>query len=400
MANRSTVDPNLTKTVRAWHTRQVKWRRHLHRYPEIANQENETTAFLKAELKKLGLKILPLKMKTGVLAELKGGRSGPTVAVRSDIDALPIQETTGLPFASRITDRMHACGHDLHMAIALGAAGVLAERRAELAGRVRFIFQPAEEEPPGGAKFMIENDALKDVRMIFGLHVDPQFPVGTVALCDGPMMASVHDFDLIIHGRGGHAARPQLAVDTVVTAAEVVESLQKIVSRNTDPATPLVITIGKIEGGSARNVIADKTSLLCTARTLSKPLSKKLPSMIKRTVGGVCKAHGATFEINELASYPILTNSAATNKLYARVFGGLFGKSKVRVADPILGGEDFAYYVQKVPGAMCRLGVRNKKIGADQSWHSPRFVADEEALFYGTALLTGAALEYFDGAAG
>jgi amidohydrolase len=232
--------------------------------------------------------------------------------------------------------------------------------------------------------------------MVFGLHVDPQFPVGTVALCDGPMMASVHDFDLIIRGKGGHAARPQLSIDTVVTAAEVVGSLQKIVSRNTDPATPLVITIGKIEGGSARNVIADKTSLFCTARTLSRSLNKKLPGLIKRTVNGVCKAHGATAEINELASYPVLNNSPATNRLYADVFGELFGRNKVRVADPILGGEDFAYYVQKVPGAMCRLGIRNKKIGADQSWHSPRFKADEEALFYGTSLITGVVLRFSD----
>lgn len=384
----------LLKSVRKQYKSQVKWRRHLHRYPEIANQETKTSAFLKRELRSLGLKILPLNMKTGVLAELRGKLPGPTVAMRSDIDALPVTEQTGLPYASKISGRMHACGHDVHMAIVLGAAAVLSNLRDKLAGKVRFIFQPAEEDPPGGAKFMVERNALDHVETIFGLHVDPLLPTGTVGLCDGPMMAMVLDFDLTIRGRGSHAARPQLGVDAIVAAAEVVQALQQIASRKVDPAVPFVLTIGCMEGGTARNVIADEVKLACTARTLSPQFGPKIAGLVKRTVGGVCRAHGARFEMTELASYPILENDPATNARFARVYQQMFGKKKVRKVGPTLGGEDFAYYLQQVPGAMFRLGIRNRQLGAHRPWHSSKFMVDEEAMYFGTALLVGSTLSY------
>jgi amidohydrolase len=373
---------------------QVKWRRHLHQYPELSDQEFETTAFLKKELKRLGLKIKPIRMPTGVVAELKGTRPGPTIAVRSDIDALPVTEQTGLRFASKIAGRMHACGHDLHAATVLGTAAVLAQFRKELRGTVRFLFQPAEETPPGGAIQMIKHGALQGVDTIFGLHVDPTLPVGTVGLCEGPMMASVVDFDITVYGRGGHAARPHLAVDAIVAASAVVEALQKIVSRYTDPQVPLVLSIGKISGGTARNVVADRVELTCTARTLSPDLGRRLPTLVSKTVTGVCRAHGAKGKIDFVASYPMLINDATTNRLYREVFGGMFGLKNVRVSDRVLGGEDFARYLQQVPGAMCRLGVRNARIGATRPWHSSQFIADENAMFYGTALFTGAILRY------
>jgi amidohydrolase len=276
----------------------------------------------------------------------------------------------------------------------LGAAAVLAQFRKELRGSVRFLFQPAEETPPGGAIQMIKHGALKGVDAIFGLHVDPTLQVGTVGLCEGPMMASVVDFDITIHGRGGHAARPHLAVDALVVASAVVEALQKIVSRSTDPQVPLVVSIGKISGGTARNVVADRVELTCTARTLSPDLGQKLPSLVGKTVTGVCRAHGAKGEIDFVASYPMLINDAATNQLYREVFAGMFGMKNVRVSDRVLGGEDFARYLQQVPGAMCRLGVRNSRLGATEPWHSSQFIADENAMFYGTALLAGAVLRY------
>jgi len=380
--------------ARQWYPAQVKWRRHLHQYPELSDQEFETTAFLKKELKHLGLKIRPMRMPTGVVAELKGSRPGPTIAVRSDIDALPVTERTGLPFASKIAGRMHACGHDLHAATVLGTAAVLTQLRHELRGTVRFLFQPAEETPPGGAIVMIEHGALKGVDTIFGLHVDPHLPVGTVGLCEGPMMASVCDFDITVHGRGSHAARPHLSVDAIVVASAVVDALQRIVSRYTDPQVPVVITVGKISGGVARNVIADRVELTCTARTLSPNLARSLPALILKTVSGVCRAYGAKGEIAVVASYPMLINDSSTNQLYRDVFGELFGSKKVRTADRSLGGEDFARYLQKVPGAMCRLGVRNSRIRANKPWHSSQFIADENGIFYGTALLTGAVLKY------
>jgi len=397
MARSKAKSPEVIESARRWYPRQVKWRRHLHQYPETANQEFETTAFLKNELKRLGLKLRTFKLPTGLVADLQGARPGPTVAIRSDIDALPVQEQTGLPFASRIAGRMHACGHDIHMATVLGTAAVLSESRRELAGQVRFLFQPAEEEPPGGAERMVKAGVLKGVDTIFGLHVDPSLSVGSIGLCDGPMMAQVYDFDITVKGRGSHAARPHLSVDAVVTSAAVVEALQRIVSRYTDPAIPLVLTIGQISGGTARNVIADRVSLVCTARTLSPSVSRRLPSMVRRAVTGVCRAHGATSEIKAVASYPMLVNDVATNRLYGQVFGDLFDRRRVKQTTPILGGEDFAYFLQKVPGAMFRLGAGNKKIGADKPWHSAKFIVDENSMLYGTGLLAEAVLRYVRG---
>ncbi len=386
----------VTERAKRIHKKQIAWRRHLHQYPETANDEFQTTKFLRGEIKKLGLKVLPLKMKTGLLVELKGAKPGKTVAIRTDIDALPILEQSSVPFKSRRKGFMHACGHDMHMATVLGLASVLKQFKDELQGNVRFIFQPAEEHPPGGATPMIANGALKNVSMIFGLHVDPHLATGKIGVRGGITMASVIDFDLIIHGRGGHAARPQNAVDAIVIAAEVVESLQKIVSRETDPISPTAVTFGKIEGGTARNIIADTVVLTGTARTLSALDSRRLPKLIKRIADNICKAHGARAEMKIIARYPVLHNSSKTNRIFERNFRRLFGGGKVSETEQTLGGEDFACYLQKVPGAMVRLGVMNKSIGADKSWHSPHFIADEQALFFGTSLLTASVLDYLN----
>ena len=383
--------------ARRQHKTQVAWRRHLHRHPEISNEEFQTTAWLKERLAELDIPILPLDMPTGVLAEIPGGKPGPTLAIRSDIDALPVCEQTGLPFASEVDGKMHACGHDVHMATVLGTAAILAGMRDDLPGNVRLLFQPAEEMPPGGARPMIEEGALDGVAAIFGLHVDPLIPVGKIGLRDGASMAAVYDFDLIIKGTGGHAAQPHMAVDAIVTAAEVIQSLQTVVSRERGPMSPLVISLGRIEGGGARNVVADRVTIVGTARTLSPTLLKALPKMIRKTVGGVCKARGGSFEIVEVAHYPVLVNDAKINRLYEKAYAGLFGRSKVLPLDALLGGEDFACYLEKVPGAMFRLGIRNTAIKADKPWHSPEFVVDEAAIVHGTALLVQAALDFLKG---
>lgn len=376
------------------HKKQVAWRRHLHQFPELSNQEFETTAFLKKEINRIGFKLIPIKLKTGVLAELGGYGSGPTVALRTDIDALPITEKTGLRYRSKNIGRMHACGHDMHMAAILGAAVILAHMKDHFRGRVRLICQPAEEMPPGGAEPMINNGALEGVDMILGLHVDPDIPTGKITLRDGIAMASVFDFDIIVTGPGGHAARPHLTVDAITTAAEIIEALQKIVSRETDPIDPVVITFGTIEGGVARNTIAERVKIAGTARTFSPKNFKKIPALIKRTVAGVSRARGARAEVIPLASFPPLKNHAGVNRLLADNFKALFGPGRVSLSELVMGGEDFAFYLQKVPGAMFRLGIRNENIKADQPWHSPEFMADENALVYGTSLLVAATLDY------
>ncbi len=339
-------------------------------------------------VQKMGLRILPIPLETGLVAEIIGRLPGKTVAIRTDIDALPISEQTKLPFKSKIPGRMHACGHDVHMAVVLGVAALLEKGREKLHGRVRFLFQPAEEMPPGGAQVMIEQGAIEGVRMIFGLHVDSTLPVGKIGLRDGATMASVTDFDIIVRGKAGHAAKPHTGVDAIAVAAEIVEAIQKVVSRETDPAQPVVVTFGTIHGGVARNVIADEVVLQGTARTLSKSLSKQLPQRIRKIAVSIAKAHGATAEMNIIAGYPILHNTPHVNRLLAREFEALFGKGKIAETEPSLGGEDFARYLEHIPGAMFRLGVGNKNIGADKPWHSPYFMVDEQAIFYGTALLT------------
>ena len=240
---------------------------------------------------------------------------------------------------------------------------------------------------------LIDSGALESVVMVFGLHVDPLLNVGRISLRDGPTMAAVIDFDLIIRGRTGHAARPHDAVDAIAAAAEVVESTQKIVSREISPGTPVVITFGKVSGGTARNVIAGEALLVGTARTLSKKVARVLPSMIKRTAQAVCRAHGARAEMTVVAGYPVMVNHEKANAVLTANFEMLYGKGKVDETEVTMGGEDFARYLQEVPGAMFRLGVRNKKIGATRPWHAADFMADEDALRTGTALLAAAAID-------
>jgi amidohydrolase len=240
---------------------------------------------------------------------------------------------------------------------------------------------------------MIAAGALENVSAILGLHVDPHVPIGKIGLRDGVTMASVTDFDLIVHGRGGHAARPQDSVDAIVVASELVAALQTVVSRHSDPINSVAITFGRIEGGTARNVIADHVRLTGTARTLSAADSKKLPKLIKRVADGICRAHGARAEMNLIASYPVLSNSAEVNAAFQRSFESLYGKGRIVLTDQVLGGEDFACYQELVPGAMFRIGIRNPKIGADKPWHSPHFIADERALEIAAAVLATTAID-------
>jgi len=376
---------------------QVKWRRWFHQNPELSNEEYRTTQFIKNILRHEGLKLQPLKMKTGAVA-LINERKKQAVAVRSDIDALPIDEKAPISFKSKNRGIMHACGHDVHAAIVMGTALILNKYKNELPGCVKFLFQPAEEMPPGGAEALIREKVLKnpEVKMIFGLHTDPSIPVGKIGLRDGPMMASVTDFDITVIGRGGHAARPHLGVDSIATEAEIVESMQKIVSREIDPLKPVVITFGTIRGGTARNVIADEAILRGTARTLSPDSLKMIPHLLKRTADGICRARGAKYKIDFIAEYPVLSNDKAANDIFAEVYREFFGRDKIVDAPQAMGGEDFAFYLQKVTGAFCRLGIQNSRIGANRPWHTSDFMVDEKSIFYGTVLLTAAVFKFFE----
>jgi amidohydrolase len=366
----------------------VRWRRQIHRRPEFGFAEHETSALVERELRAAGIDVRRVA-RTGIVGTLTGSAPGKTIALRADMDALPIQERAGLDFASEVPGAMHACGHDGHTAMLLGAAVSLARERSSLRGAVRFLFQPAEEGP-GGAKAMIDEGALRspDVDFAAMLHVWPTLRVGSIGLRPGPMTASCDDFDIRIAGRGGHAGYPHNAVDTIPIAAEIVGALQTIASRETDPLQSVVIAIGRIEGGYRRNVVADSTTLSGTIRCLDETVRASIPERIERIVGGICAAHRADHETTFEFGYPSVRNDAAlTAKVTELARGVPEIESVVELAVPTMGAEDFAYFADAVPGCMIRLGCASPDDARPASLHSPEFNLDERALAVGVALL-------------
>jgi len=361
----------------------VQLRRTLHQNPEIALREFQTQKIIALKLKDAGCAVNTRIWKTAVVGLLKGKGKGKTIAIRSDMDALPVTEKTGLKFASKNKGMMHACGHDNHMAIVWGAARILGELKNEFNGNVKFIYQPSEENPPGGAKFLIEKGVLRNpkVDMVFGLHVDPTIPAGKFGIYDGAMMAQPDNFDIEIIGKSGHAARPHETVDAIMVAANVVTALQNIASRQVDPVNPVVVTIAAIHGGTTHNVIADNVIIKGTARTMEKKLSARIPKMIEKIIAGVCRTYGASYKIDYDTGYPYLYNHKIVNDIFRKAAADLYGKKAVyEIPDPVLGGEDFAYFGKEVPAAMFRLGTMNKRIGADKPWHHPQFKVDETVI--------------------
>jgi len=360
----------------------IELRRHLHQHPEIGHQELVTTGLLRTEMEKLNLTIYDKDLVTGFWADLDTGRPGPTIAVRSDIDALQVEEKTNLPFASKETGKMHACGHDVHMAIMIGAARLLAKHRDQLKGRIRFIAQPAEEVPPGGAEILIKAGVLKSpqVDAIVALHVDPSLPTGSLGMRDGINMAATYDFDMTVIGQSGHAAKPHEAVDAITVAAQIITGLQQVITRMVDPVNPALLTFGTIAGGTARNVVADKVLLRGTLRTLDAKLVRQLPRQIKKTAIDIARAFGANVKIIPVGDFPGLEADPKVNEIIFQAYKDLFPTGKTYRIPVILGGEDFSRYLQTTPGSMFRLGVGNKKIGADKPWHHSQFIVDEDAI--------------------
>ena len=368
----------------------IALRRQLHQYPEISLEEYRTQETIASRLKKAGCKVNTKIWKTAVIGLLEGKRGGETVGIRSDMDALPVVENTGLSYASKSLGRMHACGHDVHMSTVWGAARILSNMKDQLQGSVKFIYQPSEEVHPGGAKPLIDKGVLKrpDVSIMFGLHVDSTVPAGKIGVKDGPMMAQADDFSLEIIGRSGHGARPHETIDSVVVASNVILALQNIASRQVSPLEPVVVSIGAINGGTATNIIAERVILKGTARTLNPVLTKKIPDMIEKIIAGLCGTFGAKYDLRYNRGYPVLYNDKDVNNIYRSSAVGLYGKKAVvELTEPSMGGEDFAYFAKAVPGAMIRLGVGNKKLGADKPWHHSQFKVDEMAIPFGAALL-------------
>ncbi|MEM0139985.1 MAG: amidohydrolase [Ferroplasma sp.] len=364
-------------------------REYFHEYPELSFKEFKTADKIEEELKKMGLKPERLT-ETGIIADIKG-KGKKTVAIRADIDALPVDEENKVPYISRNKGVMHACGHDTHMAMLLGAAKMLIADKEKLNGNIRLIFQPAEELPPGGALPLIKAGALDGVDYIIGQHIMAAAPSGTVAIYYHEMMANADEFSIKIHGKGGHGSAPQDAVDAIYITAHLIEMLNTIVSREIDPQQPAVVTVGTIQAGYRYNIIAAHSELTGTVRTFDASVQEKIIKRIENILKGLKETYGIDYEYDYKKGYPVLVNDERISKAIEIQAEKIFGKENILHPRPSMGGEDFAYYLQKVPGAYYFLGTRNEAKGMVSDNHSPTFDSDEDVLYNGALTLKNTA---------
>jgi len=370
----------------------TKIRRFIHMNPELGNREFETARLVSSKLDTLGLDVRIGVAKTGIVALLRGTQPGVSIAVRADMDALPIQETTGLPFKSLNPGVMHACGHDVHTSIVLGTAMVLNSMKDKIKGNVSFIFQPAEEGPPqgeeGGADLMIREGALDNppASAIFGFHVWPE-EVGQVFFAPGFITGSSDGFQITVKGKSAHGARPQEGLDAIVIASEIVQALQTVVSRSVDPTDPAVLSIGIIQGGTRSNIIAEKVTMEGTVRALSDANRKKIQPLMEDIVKGICEMHGAAYEFEYKPLFPSVYNNPELAATMAPTLTKLLGKDKVLEWKPQLIAEDFSFFAQKIPGFYFFLGVKNPAQPVAAPLHSPNFNPDERSIPLGIKVL-------------
>ncbi|MDT7855448.1 amidohydrolase [Rubrivirga sp. S365] len=393
----------------------VAYRRHIHENPELSNRETETAAYVAEHLTGLGMEVRTGVARTGVVGVLTGGKPGPTVALRADMDALPVTERVDLPFASTVTTIyngmevgvMHACGHDAHVGILMGVAEVLAAVRDELPGTVVFLFQPAEEgapagEAPAGAELMVAEGALSGAEAVFGLHVTSAHEVGQLKTRPGGMMASADNLEIVVHGKQTHGAYPWGGVDPVATSALVVTGLQTIVSRQMDlTKAPAVVTIGRIDGGVRSNIIPDSVAMIGTIRALDDGMRAELHDRIRRTATDIASSQGATATVTiaDEYGYPVTANNAALLDRMAPTLQRVAGDGLDTGVAPVLGAEDFSYFANEVPGLFLWLGVRTPG-ASDELFppnHSPLFRIDEDALPLGVRTLAQLAVGYLEG---
>ncbi|HKP87029.1 MAG TPA: amidohydrolase [Blastocatellia bacterium] len=381
----------------------IEQRRDFHMHPELSNREERTSRVVAERLRALGLDEVKTGVgKYGVVALLKGAKPGPVVAVRADMDALPVQENIDVPYKSQNAGVKHACGHDVHMTVELGVAEILSKMRDQISGTIKFIFQPAEEGPPageeGGAALMIKEGALENPRpqAIFGLHTMPSIEAGQIAYHSGPAMASSDRFEITVRGKSSHGAQPHLGVDAIVVAAECVTALQTIHSRRIDPLEPLVITIGTIKGGSRNNIIAEEVKMDGTMRTLNEDVRKRAQEMMRQTLASVTSVYGATFDLQFDKPNPVTYNDPRLVEETLPTIRRVVGESNLVAPKPFMPAEDFSYYQKVVPGFFYFLGVGNRAKGITAPWHTAEFDVDEESLVVGAKVMSNVLLDYLD----
>lgn len=362
-------------------------RRILHENAELSFEEHKTTEFLLRELSCIDGITVSTPTATGAVAVLKGAFPGPTVAIRCDIDALPITEETGLPYSSKTPGVMHACGHDGHTAILLTAATLLAKKKSELHGEVRFLFQPAEELPPGGAQLMQKAGVGKGVDEFYGFHLSSNFPTGTFGVRSGALTSATDRFDITIRGKGGHGAFPETCIDPMVVAAQVILALQTIVSRSVRAVEPIVLSVCMVEGGKAYNIIPQEIHLTGSTRTFNAETRAKLPEMMERIIKGQCDAAGASYDFSFTLGYASVVNDERMTKECQKLISDTFGPESVLEIEPLMPGEDFSAFLKDGPGFFVELGARNAEKGCDQPHHNSKYMLDEDALGYGIEYL-------------
>lgn len=371
----------------------IQWRRYLHQYPELSYQEEQTAQFVYETLRSFGNLELSRPTPTSVVARLVGGKFGKVLAIRADMDALPIREENSFDFVSKNPGVMHACGHDGHTSMLLGAARVLSQMKEKIGGEVRFIFQHAEELPPGGGEELVRAGVMEGVDAVIGAHLWSPLAIGKVGIVYGPMMASSDIFKIIIHGKGGHAALPHQTVDSIAVGAQVVTNLQHIASRCTDPLEPLVLSVTRFVGGNSHNVLPGSVEIEGTVRTLDTGLRERVPGQIERVVKGITEAHGASYELEYKYGYRPVINDREITRLMEKSVQELFGEEAVAHLKPTMGGEDFSAYQQKAPGNFFFIGAGNPEKNSTYPHHHPRFTIDEDALEIGVRLFVHSALK-------
>jgi len=371
----------------------ISWRHWLHRHPELGFQETETSAFIEKALREMENVEVWRPTKTSVLAVIHGKEPGKTVALRADIDALPIEEESEVDFRSETSGMMHACGHDTHTAMLLGAAEALSQMTDQFSGTIKLIFQHAEEISPGGAQEILQTGVLDDVDCFYGSHIIAPYPAGQIMVLSGPLMAAHNAFYLTIQGRGSHGAMPERSIDPIMVGADIVLNINQIVARNVSPLENVVISFGKFSAGGAFNVIPDKAMLEGTVRTTTQEIRTYVESRIREVIEHICKAHGAEYELTYVQGYPAVINDEGYTEMAEKVATELFGAENCMQATRSMGSEDFSYYQQKAPGTYVILGGGVPEDGCGYINHHPKFKVMENAFLNGTKMYVGFALE-------
>lgn len=380
--------------IQSQYAKMVAWRRHMHQYPELSFREQETSSWIAARLEEIGVGFKTGVGGHGIVVSIKGEREGPAIALRADMDGLPIQDEKDRDYSSKVPGVMHACGHDGHTSALLAVAQYYAGNRDKFAGERRLLFQPAEEVTPGGAIEMVKAGAVEGIDAVYGVHLWTPLPYGKVASRPGPFMSAADEFVIDIEGKGGHGGMPHHTVDTIIVGSAMVQAVQSIVSRNVNPLHPAVVTIGSFQAGSTNNVIAEKCRMKGTVRSFDEETRFGIHERLKAIVEQTSLMYGAACRYDMRIGYPPVVNDEAETERFFHVASELFGADAVLTQEPMTVAEDFSYYLERVPGCFMFVGAGNEELGATFGHHHPRFDIDERAMMHSARLLIAMAEHY------